>query len=83
MEIRPESVKKVTYPALAVVAAAALSACDPETPQRTGGLVPQRLGGDVPSPVKQQPDAPVPPEDSDQGIRGEPPVYCSRIQPEE
>ncbi len=32
MDIKPETVKKLAYPALAVVAAAALSACDPETP---------------------------------------------------
>lgn len=83
MDIKPETMKKVAYPALAVVAAAALSACDPETAQPTGGLVPQRLGGDVPAPVKQLLDALTPPEDTDQGIPGEPPIDSSRIQPEE
>lgn len=83
MDIKPETVKKVAYPALAVVAAAALSACEPETAQPTGGLVPQRLGGDVPAPAKQLPDAPTPPEDIDQGIPGEPPIDSSKIQTEE
>ena len=73
MDIKPEAVKKLAYPALAVVAAAALSACDSEPLQRTGGLEPQRLGGDEPAPAKQLPDTPTPPEDIDQGIPGEPP----------
>lgn len=55
MEIKPESVKKVAYPALAVVAAAALSACDRQT-QRIVGRAPaadctetemQRPSGDI------------------------------------
>lgn len=39
MEIQPETVKKVAYPVLAVVAATALSACDPQS-QRTVGKEP-------------------------------------------
>lgn len=93
MEIKPESVKKVAYPALAVVAAAAFSSCDREGgefPQPTGGIQPvqmpapegepQPLGGDVPKIIT---DTPTPPEDTDQGIPGEPPIDSSRIQPEE
>lgn len=93
MDIKPETVKKVAYPALAVVAVAAFNSCDREGerfPQTTGGIQavqlpptegePQPLGGDV---LVPEPPRPTPPEDSDQGIPGEPPIDSSRIQPEE
>lgn len=38
MEIKPETVKKLTYPALAAVAAAALTSCQQQWVQ--GGIAP-------------------------------------------
>lgn len=75
MEIKPETVKKVAYPALAaVMAAAAFSSCDRQ-PQRIVGKVPaadskeeeiQRTGGMVAEPRT--------PDDAPQFVEGIPPV---------
>lgn len=43
MTIQPETAKKIAYPALALAAAAALSACSQQQEY------PQTLGGDVPA----------------------------------
>ena len=68
MEIKPETAKKVAYPVMAVVAAAALNSCDGEGAgflQPTGGIQPVRmpasegepqpLGGDVPALISEAP----------------------------
>ena len=75
MEIKPETVKKVAYPALAaVMAAAAFSSCARQ-PQRMVGKVPaadskekevQRTGGVVAEPRT--------PDDAPQFVDGIPPV---------
>lgn len=88
MEIKSETIRKVAYPALAMVAAAALNSCDREGGgflQATGGIQPshapapedepQPLPGDVPMmvPVEPTPTEPTPPEpEPDQGLPGEP-----------